>query len=157
MYKKYNKYIIVVVFILAIMTPINIDAKEKQDFVINNIEIGNKVMAQSLEDKCKADSVCNTQEAKTSLFGDVQCECHLAWFLQKILNYIRILGPTIAIVLSSIDFAKTIISSDDDSMKKAQQKLVKRLILSLFLFLIPTLVSVILNLFGITSNTNGIG
>lgn len=156
MYKRISKYFVVLILVLSIVIPTNIEAKEKS-IISNNIQITNKVMAgSSLEDRCKKVSACNSNEAKTSLLGDVNCECHIAWFLQKILNYIRILGPIIAIVLSSIDFAKTIISSDDDTMKKAQQKLVKRLILSLFLFLIPTLVDIILNLFGITSNTGGI-
>ena len=51
------------------------------------------------------------------------------------------------VILSSLDFAKAIITSDDDSMKKAEKKLVIRLVLAVALFLIPTLVSVLLNIF----------
>ena len=43
-------------------------------------------------------------------------------------------------------------ANDDDSMKKAQKKLMIRLILAVALFLVPTLVTVLLNIFGITTN-----
>ena len=69
------------------------------------------------------------------------------------LNYVKILGPILVVILSSIDFAKSIIASDDENMKKAERKLVVRLILAVAVFLIPTLVSVLLNVFGITTDT----
>ena len=45
-----------------------------------------------------------------------------AWLLQQILNYVKILGPILVVILSSLDFAKAIITSDDDSMKKSRKK-----------------------------------
>ena len=55
------------------------------------------------------------------------------------------------VILSSIDFAKVIISSDDEAMGKATKKLGSRLILAAMLFFIPLLVEVLLDLFGFTS------
>ena len=75
----------------------------------------------------------------------------VAWLLQQILNYIKILGPILVVILSSMDFAKAIIASDDESMKKAEKKLMIRLVLAVALFLVPTLVSVMLSIFGYTS------
>ena len=75
----------------------------------------------------------------------------MAWLLQQILNYIKILGPILVVILSSMDFAKAIIASDDESMKKAEKKLMIRLVLAVALFLVPTLVSVMLSIFGYTS------
>ena len=87
-----------------------------------------------------------------SLLGDVGNPESVAWLLQQLLNYVKILGPILVVILSSLDFAKAIIASDDDNMKKAERKLMIRLILAVALFLIPTLVSVLLNVFGITSD-----
>ena len=71
--------------------------------------------------------------------------------VQKLLlNYIKILGPTIAIVMGSLDFAKAIISSDEDNMKKSQRKFIQRIIAAVLLFFIPLLVEVLLGMFGIT-------
>ena len=72
--------------------------------------------------------------------------------MQQLLNYIKILGPILVVILSSLDFAKAIITSDDESMKKAEKKLAIRLVLAIALFLIPTLVSVLLDTFGITTD-----
>ena len=88
-----------------------------------------------------------------SLLGSTEDEESVAWLLQQVLNYVKILGPILVVILSSIDFAKSIIASDDENMKKAEKKLVVRLILAVALFLIPTLVSVLLNVFGITTDT----
>ena len=87
-----------------------------------------------------------------AILGSTQDEESVAWLLQQVLNYIRILGPILVVILSSIDFAKSIMANDDDSMKKAQKKLMIRLILAVALFLVPTLVTVLLNIFGITTN-----
>ena len=70
-------------------------------------------------------------------------------------NVIKIVGPVIVIVLSSIDFAKVIIKNDDEAMAKAQKKLIIRLILAASLFFIPLLVELALNIFGLTGSSTG--
>ena len=87
-----------------------------------------------------------------SILGSTKDEDSVAWLLQQILNYAKIIGPILVAILSSLDFAKAIMASDDENMKKAESKLMIRLILAVALFLIPTLVSVILNIFGITTD-----
>lgn len=86
-----------------------------------------------------------------SLLGDPGDPNSVAWLLQQVLDFIKIVGPILVIVLSSIDFAKVIIKSDDEAMAKAQKKLITRLILAALLFFIPMMVTVLLDLFGLTS------
>lgn len=88
-----------------------------------------------------------------SLLGDPGDPNSVAWLLQQVLNYIKILGPILVVVLSSVDFLKVIISGNDDAMAKAQKKLVTRLILAALLFFIPNLVTILLDLFGLTSES----
>ena len=90
------------------------------------------------------------------ILGDPDDEDSVAWLVQKILNYIKILGPILVVLLSSIDFIMVIVKSDNEAMAKAQKKLIMRLILAVLLFLIPTLVQAILDIFGITSSTAGL-
>ena len=68
------------------------------------------------------------------------------------LNYIKLLGPLLVLVLSSVDFAKSIIVSDEESMKKAQKRLGIRLVLAIALFFLPDLVNTLLTIFGITTD-----
>lgn len=89
---------------------------------------------------------------KDSIFGDPSDPNSVAWLIQEILNYIKILGPILVIVLSSVDFIKVIVKSDDKEMAAAQRKLIIRLILALLLFLIPTIVNAILNIFGYSTD-----
>ena len=87
-----------------------------------------------------------------SLLGNVNDEKSVAWLLQKLLNYIKILGPSIAIVLGSLDFIKAIVSSDEENMKKTQKRFVNILIAAALLFFIPLIVELLLGLFGFTTN-----
>ena len=55
---------------------------------------------------------------------------------------------TIVLVLTSVDYLRALIQSDDETMAKINKKLGTRLVLIVLLFLIPTLVNVVLSLVG---------
>lgn len=81
------------------------------------------------------------------IFGDpTEDEESLAYLIQTILNYIKVIGPILVVLLSSFDFVKVIWTSDDENMKKAQQKLAKRLVAAVLLFLLPLLIEIMFNL-----------
>ena len=84
---------------------------------------------------------------------DVDDEGSVGWILMTILNYIRVIGPIAVVLLSSLDFIKAIMSSDEKAMKQAQSKLIIRLVAALALFLIPTLVSLLLSFINATNCT----
>lgn len=103
-------------------------------------------------DKYNQDQNCE------GLLGDKNNPDTVAWLLQEILDILKVVGPLLVVVLSSFDFAKVIISGDNEAMNKAGKKLGIRLALAVALFLIPTLVTVLLDVFGITGDpTCGIG
>ncbi len=114
---------------------------DKEDISIDDVE--GDLDGYNQEQNCDSDS---------SLLGNPNDPDSVAWLLQQILNYIRVIGPILVVILSSIEFAKVIIQSDDEAMGKAQKKLINRLILLVALFFIPTLVEVVLQLFGITGD-----
>lgn len=96
--------------------------------------------------------VRHSLDCGSSLLGNPSDPDSVAWLLQTLLNYIKVIGPILVIVLSSVDFLKVIIKSDDDAMAAAGKKLGYRLILAALLFFIPTVVEVLLGIFGITSD-----
>lgn len=70
-------------------------------------------------------------------------------FIDEINSYlvlVRILVPILLVILGILDFAKAIFSSNEDGMKKAQQKFIKRLIAAIIVFLIPLLVDLLLEI-----------
>lgn len=77
-------------------------------------------------------------------------------FMQLMLNYIRIAGIVLTVVLSIMDYTKTIFSSEDKSNEKANKRFSTRLIVVALLFLIPAVLTFVLNLFNIqTAGDNG--
>lgn len=91
------------------------------------------------------------------ILGDPSTEGSMAWFLQKILNYVKILGPILVVVLSTLDFTKTIMTSDAESMKKAQKKLFIRIGCAVGLFFLPLIATVLLNLINGTTGDQACG
>ncbi|MCI5789721.1 MAG: hypothetical protein MR031_03395 [Tenericutes bacterium] len=115
--------------------------------------VTNNISTMSISDNINIAVSCTGSNAA---LGDVNDPDSVAWLLQKLLNYIKILGPFLVLIYSSIDFIKAIVTSDDESLKKATKNLSMRLILALALFLIPVFVSVMLNIVGLTSDLCGL-
>lgn len=153
-----KKSILVLMMILVVfITPIKVNAEEKD---YNNgffqiIEKKNNKQTNNGTDTSQWNEGYNQTQNCTgdnSILGNVNDPDSVAWLLQQVLNYIKIIGPILVVVLSSVEFAKVIINSDDEAMAKAQKKLITRIILAACLFFIPTLVQAALDLFGFTSD-----
>ena len=79
----------------------------------------------------------------------------LGWLIKKFLLYFKVLIPIVVLALSVVEFVKAIIVNDDDTLKKAQKRLIIRLVIAIVLFLVPTIVDLLLDVFGFTaSNCN---
>lgn len=92
--------------------------------------------------------------AGCGVLGNPQNPESTAWLLQELFSIVKYLGPFLLLVLSSIDFIKAIILSDDETMKKAQKRLLIRAVLVVVLFLVPDLIFVLLQIFDIVGNPN---
>lgn len=68
----------------------------------------------------------------------------IADLIRKAYFAIEIIAIIILIGLSSLDYAKVILSGEQDEMKKTNQKLIKRLIIVVVIFLLPALINLIL-------------
>lgn len=152
-----KKLSIILFFIISLMlfTPIKTEAVS-----INKLKVSDSIFI--LEDGITStdeiqdwmDDYDQPQECDgaNSILGDPDDEDSVAWLLQQALNYIKVLGPILVTILSSIDFVQVIVKNDDDAMKKATKKLMYRLILAACLFFIPIFVQVLLDIFGMTSD-----
>lgn len=88
-----------------------------------------------------------------SLFEGDEGE-NLKRILSFAINVIKILIPVLLIGLGIMDFAKAIFSSSEDNMKKTQAKFIKRLILAVCIFLIPTIITFVLEIFKLVWDKN---
>ncbi len=66
--------------------------------------------------------------------------------LKTIVTVVKVLVPIILIVLGVLDFAQAVFAQSEDNIKKSQQKFIKRLIIALGIFLIPSVLKVILSI-----------
>lgn len=151
MKKRIN--ILFLIFIgLISFSSFNVSAKS----TINPITFDSKmaVISDSINSNSVVAVISSLKDNKEckGILGNPDNEDSVAWFLVKILDYLKLLGPLMILVLSSLDFAKAILMSDDESLKKAQSNLITRLILAALLFVLPTLIEVLLDIFGITSS-----
>ena len=83
-------------------------------------------------------SICEDNK----IFGDKK----LTDFVQGLVNVVKVLIPVILLVLGSIDFVKAIFAQDESGIKKAQSVFIKRLIIAVVIFLIPSIFGIILDI-----------
>lgn len=92
----------------------------------------------------------------TPVYADDNCNGLLTVeamdFLNEIIGYIRIFVPILLILLGAVDFGTAVLSQDQDALKKSGSKFVKRCIVAVAIFFVPTLVKLILSLPGIKDN-----
>ena len=84
--------------------------------------------------------------------GDAAIQGTPAWYLHQIFNIIKYGSIILCLVLTIIEYVKAAASNDDNAIKKASQKTLKRIIITIILFIAPTFIEFILDLLGITGS-----
>ncbi len=74
-------------------------------------------------------------------------------FIGNVISFIKIAVPIILILMGSIDLTKAVMASKDDDIKKAQSTLIKRAVIGVVIFFIPTIVTLLLNLINQDTDT----
>ena len=92
----------------------------------------------SLQAKNDTDVSCD------GIFGSKNDPDSLRYLFNEILQYPRIIVPILVILFGIMDFAKAVIASKEDEMKKAQSTFVKRVIIGVAFFFIPILMNIIM-------------
>lgn len=76
--------------------------------------------------------------------------------LQEVFTFIKICVPILCVIFITIDIASAVISDGAKNMNTALNRSVKRLIIGVVIFFIPTLVNLLLNMSGNITGTCGI-
>lgn len=89
---------------------------------------------------------------KIILGSDVTISCNgilgqdLVDFIDKLYGYIQIAAPILLIILGIVDFSQAVISNDQDALKKATNKFVRRAIVCVIIFFVPLVINILLNI-----------
>lgn len=62
--------------------------------------------------------------------------------VNKFFKYIYILVPILVLVLGFVDFGKAVLASKPDDMNKAKGRFIKRVIMGIAVFLVPTIINI---------------
>lgn len=126
----------------------NLSASDKNKLETNGEK--NTALLSNLEEKLEQYYSTNGSEINVP-YNDqpISCEHLLDEDLKKVINLVmdivRIAVPVLLLVLTAVDFGQVVISQDQDAMKKAISKVIKRAIAAVALFFIPLLVKVMIN------------
>lgn len=80
-------------------------------------------------------------------------DADLVTFIHNVIVLIKIAVPVILVILGMLDFAKGVIASKEDEIKKGQQTFIKRLIAAAFVFFIITIVQLVMGLISKEDNS----
>ena len=86
------------------------------------------------------------------IFGSKSDPDSLSYLINEILMYPKYIVPALVIGLGTLDFAKAIIASKEDEMKKAQATFIKRVIIGISIFFVPLIINIIMYLADIVWN-----
>ena len=131
----------------------NLDNVNVEDVVSGAQEAFDNIKYESLQVNWEWEAnTCNSILGSTTDINDP------AYYLNFAFNILKYIAIIILFVFTVLDFAKAVASSDNDALKKALQKAIKRLIICVVIFFLPTLINFILNLLGVVDDpTCGIG
>lgn len=134
-----------------VMTSFNSNETMLSNFcknIINKRDYGSACMQECLD--LNATLYKLTREDKSGA-------CHLSdqiiAFIYNILKWVKYIAPVLVIILGILDFVKALAAQDDDAMKKAQGKFVKRMIAAVLLFLLPLIIDYVLSVFHLVNDS----
>lgn len=117
------------------------EAKEKNNSSVSNL-IDDIKDSQEIPEDC-------------GIFSDIMP------YLELVFKWIRILVPIALIIFGVMDFTMPIISNDKDALNKATAKFIKRCIIAIIIFFVPTIVEILLKVYnestGANASTCGLG
>ena len=146
----------------------------KSQCSISNIVTKHNSILAELKNTCKAyisymsyDDTCMNEcldlnnklrNAKALISEDQKIEkCSISddivSMIYNVIKWAKYIVPVLVIILSILDFIKAIAAQNDDEMKKAQGRFVKRLIVAALLFLIPLIINFALKTFGMYNSS----
>lgn len=82
----------------------------------------------------------------TNVTCDELFDASIKKIINDILGYVRIIVPILVITLGTLDFAKAVMASKEDEMKKAQKTFIKRVVIGVAFFFTPAIVNVLMDL-----------
>ncbi len=156
---KYRKYLVFIVLLLILGTnKIYADTyhNKTNGFLLKyETNFSNKLVTDNNNDsRNRTMTIAAVVGANggCEIFGSKSDTDSLSYLINEILMYPKYIVPALVIGLGTLDFAKAIIASKEDEMKKAQKTFIKRVIIGISIFFVPLIINIIMYLADIVWN-----
>ncbi len=159
--KKKLKYIFFLCFVVLVFSSKvcgKIFINPIQESVTLNFSINNISFIQKSEYKKLASVDGNhlvENQKLDQMNNSVLCSGRLGNFLKDIFHLVKFAVPILIIGLGIMDFIKAMTAQSQDEIKKASSKLMKRIIIGMIIFVLPTLIDFLLKIAEINSQICG--
>ena len=98
----------------------------------------------------QTDTGASTSGRACGVLGSTSDKKTFAYYLQIVFNIIKFLGPVLVLLMTIIDLVKiTAEQKQDEDFKKLGSKTLKRFIYAAIIFMLPSIISYLLEIFGI--------
>ena len=97
---------------------------------------------------------CNSYLGDVNDDGSIDGQASPAYYLNFAFNIIKYVVIVLLFVLTIVDLAKAIPSGKPEELKKVGTRAIKRLIIAVVIFFLPTLINFILELLGVITDNN---
>lgn len=128
----------------SVETKIYFGNEKGQSYQLANVKGNNPLTGEALTMGIRDDIIlfekAEVDECSDLLGEDITKILGVCW------TFVKIGVPILLIVLGTIDFGQAVISGNEDGMKKAQGKFIKRVIIAVVIFLIPVILSFLLSI-----------
>lgn len=125
-------------------------SNEQIEFVTNN----NKPTKAELESQVDDFKYQNADKLDCmGLLGSTSNPNEPAYYLSIAFNILKYLAIILLIVLTIADYLKAVISKDDEELSKTNAKFLKRFILAIIIFVLPTLIIMVLEWGGLINDS----
>lgn len=130
----------------------SIDYNVMSSVLIEKIEY--KVLAPAETGNSNSNNTNNNNSNNTT-DNSIICSGELGEFIKQIFHIVKFAVPILIIGLGIVDFIKAMTAQSQDEIKKASTKLVKRLIIGICIFVLPTIIDFLLKIAEINSELCG--
>lgn len=145
---KYKKYLLILIIAISfgIQKTYALENNKKTtdiQFEINNINTSKFAI---IADDIDCDGIFGdpNDAGEYDANGKIIRSPSIAYLVNYVLKYVRIIVPMIIIVLGMLDLGKAVVSGNEDQMRKAQKTFVMRIIAGIAVFFAPVVVNAVM-------------
>ena len=134
------------------LTEYNNEKDKVKSYCSDVLKTGSYGMDPCVENCLKINEDISNIEGTEVIAGECHFSDRIIKWIANIFKWIKYIAPVLVIIFGIMDFIKAIAAQNEDEMKKAQSRFIRRLIVAALVFIVPFLIEYILTAFKIVTD-----